>query len=133
MALEPLSHGYGQCAYHSVLVPRYRHRVFLDASLQKRCEGLLREKAIREGYQVFELQVAPDHVHLFLGIGPTRSVSEAIRLLKCNTARELFSEFPALKKNCRPGHFWSSGKFCRSIGNVTVEAIQHCTARSSHV
>ena len=91
MALEPLSHGYGQCAYHSVLVPRYRHRVFLDASLQKRCEGLLREKAIREGYQVFELQVAPNHVHLFLGICPTRSVSEAIRLLKCNTARELFS------------------------------------------
>ena len=91
MALERSSHGYGQCTYHIVLVPRYRHRVFLDARIKKRCEELLMEKAIREGFLIYGLQVAPDHVHLFLGIGPTRSVSEAIRLLKCNTARELFS------------------------------------------
>ena len=62
MALEPLSHGYGQCACHSVLVPRYRHRVFLDASLQKRCEELLRNDAAREGYQVFELQVTAETI-----------------------------------------------------------------------
>lgn len=70
MALEHHSHGYGQCAYHIVLVPRYRHRVFLDARIKKRCEELLRSEAAREGYRVHELQVAPDHVHLFLGIGP---------------------------------------------------------------
>ena len=46
MALEPSSHGYGQCAYHIVLVPRYRHRVFLDARIKKRCEELLRKKAL---------------------------------------------------------------------------------------
>jgi putative transposase len=95
MALVPSSHGYGQCAYHIVLVPHYRHHVFLDARIKKRCEELLRAKAAREGYQVYELQVAPDHMHLFLGIGPTCSVSEAIRLLKCNSARELFREYPS--------------------------------------
>jgi putative transposase len=91
------------------------------------------EKTIREGYQVFELQVAPDHVHLFLGIGPTCSVSEAIRLLKCNTARELFREYAELKKKFWSGHFWSDGKFYRPIGQVTAETIQHYIARSSHV
>ena len=133
MALQPSSHGYGQCAYHIVLVPRYRHRVFLDVRIKKRCEELLREKAAREGYKVYELQVASDHVHLFLGIGPTCSISEAIRVLKCNTARELFLEYPGLKKMFWSGHFWSDGKFYRSIGQVTAETIQHYIARSEHV
>ena len=129
MALERSSHGYGQCAYHIVLVPRYRHRIFLDHSLQKRCEELLREIAAIEGYKVYELQVAPDHVHIFLGLKPTHSVSLAIRELKCNSARMLLSEFPELKKNCWAGHLWSSGKFYRSIGQVTAETIQHYMPR----
>src|SRR5208283_4609115 len=59
---------------------------------------LLREKAAMEGYKIHELQLASDHVHLFLGIGPTQSISEAIRQLKCNSARMLFKEYPELKK-----------------------------------
>jgi len=132
MDLEHHRHGYGQCAYHIVLVPRYRHRIFLDYSLQKRCEELLREVSERNGFRVHELQVAPDHVHLFLGIGPSCSVSDAITILKCNSARALFREYPDLKKKFWAGHFWSSGKFYRSIGNVTAETIQHYIARSGH-
>ena len=132
MDLETSSHGYGQCAYHIVLVPRYRHNVFLDASLQKRCEELLKDIAAKEGYRVYELKVAEDHVHIFLGIKPSHSVSVAIRELKCNSARALFREYPELKKKFWTGHFWSDGKFYRSIGNVTAETIQHYIARSEH-
>jgi len=133
MALEPSSHGYGQCAYHIVLVPRYRHKIFMEASLQKRCEELLREIASNHGFRVFELQVASDHVHIFLGLKPTQSVSEAICLLKCNSARVLFEEFPELSKRFWSRHLWSDGKFYRSIGQVTAETIQHYIARSEHI
>jgi len=133
MDLELSSHGYGQCAYHIVLVPRYRHKIFLDTSLQKRCAELLLQTADNNGYRIHELQVASDHVHIFLGIGPSQTVSEAIRLLKCNTARTLFEEHPELRKMFWSGHLWSEGKFYRSIGQVTAETIQHYIARSSHV
>jgi len=63
----------------------------------------------------------------------TCTVSEAIRLLKCNSARELFREYPELKEKFRRGHFWSDGKFYRSIGQVTAETIQHYIARSVHI
>ena len=116
-----------------MLVPRYRHKISMEASLQKRCEGLLKEIAANHGFRVHELQVAPDHVHIFLGIKPTQSVSEAIRLLKCNSARVLFEEFPELSKRFWSGHLWSDGKFYRSIGQVTAETMQHHTARSSHI
>lgn len=133
MALEPSSHGYGQCAYHIVLVPRYRHKIFMDTKLQKRCEDLLKEIASNHGLRIFELQVASDHVHIFLALKPIQSVSEAICLLKCNSARMLFAEFPELKKQFWSGHLWSDGKFYRSIGQVTAETIQHYIARSAHV
>ena len=129
MALERSSHGYGQCAYHIVLVPRYRHRIFMEASLQKRCEELLREVSERNGFRLHELQVAPDHVHIFLGIGPSCSVSDVITMLKCNSARTLLREYPELKKRFWAGHLWSSGKFYRSIGQVTAETIQHYMPR----
>ena len=132
MDLEPSSHGYGQCAYHIVLVPRYRHKIFLDVRIQKRCVDLLRDIALRAGFKVYELQAAPDHMHIFLEIGPAHCISETIRLLKCNSARVLFREFPELKRLFWIGRFWSSGKFYRSIGQVTAETIQHYIARSKH-
>jgi len=116
-SMELSSHGYGQCAYHIVLVPRYRHKIFLDAKLQKRCEELLRDIAAREGYKVYALKVACDHVHIFLGLKPSHSVSVAMRELKCNSAGILFAKFPEPKKQFWRGHLWSDGKFYWSIGN----------------
>lgn len=132
MDLESSSHGYGQCAFHIVLVPRYRHKIFLDARIQKRCVELLKDVAGKAGFTVYELQAASDHVHIFLGTGPSHCVSEVIRLLKCNSARMLFKEFPELKRHFWSGHFWSSGKFYRSIGQVTAETIKHYIAKSKH-
>ena len=133
MDLKSSSHGYGQCAFHIVLVPRYRHKIFLDVELQKRCAELLMEVAAREHFRVYELQVAPDHVHIFLGLRPDQSISLAVRELKCNSARSLFREFPELRWKFWAGHLWSSGKFYRSIGQVTAETIQHYIARSRHI
>ena len=130
MELESFSHGYGQCAFHIVLVPKYRHKIFLDPGIKKRCEEVLKETATRINCRVYELQIASDHVHIFVELHPRCSISEAIRLLKCNSAKTLFQEYPKLKKRLWGGHLWSRGKFYRSIGQVTAETIQHYIARS---
>jgi putative transposase len=116
MDLKSFSHGYGQCAFHIVLVPKYRHRLFVDLGIKSCCEVALRETASRSGCQVYALQVGADHVHIFIGLHPACSVSELIRLLKCNSARRLFQEYPALKETLWCGSLWSRGKFYRSIG-----------------
>jgi len=97
MGLESFSHGYGQCAFHIVLVPKYRHRLFVDLAIKSCCEKALRETALRVGCEVYALQVGVDHVHIFVGVRPDCSVSELIRLLKCNSARRLFQECPELR------------------------------------
>lgn len=63
----------------------------------------------------------PDHVHLIAGIPPTMSVSDALRILKGGSAYELFRAKPNFRKRYPKGHFWSSGKFYRSIGDADLE------------
>jgi putative transposase len=132
MGLESFSHGYGQCAFHIVLVPKYRHSIFVDAGVKRCCEQVLREIANRVGCQVHALQVGSDHVHTFVGLHPDCAVSELIRLLKCNSARRLFEEYPELKSRLWRGHLWSRGKFYRSIGQVNAETIKRYIEQSKH-
>ena len=132
MDLESFSHGYGQCAFHIVLVPKYRRDIFLDAEIKRCCEEALRETAHRRGCQVHALQVGSDHVHIFVGLRPDCSVSELIRLFKCNSARRLFRAHPELKSRLWGGHMWSRGKFYRSIGQVNAETIKRYIEQSKH-
>jgi len=82
-----------------------QHKLLLNARLQKRWEELLLQMVDSNDCLVHELRLAPDHIHLFLGIGPGQSVSDANCLLKCNMARALFEEHPALRKR-----FWSGAR-----------------------
>ena len=69
-------------------------------------------------------------VHLFVEVPPTMSVSKALQLFKGISSYKLFRQHPWLRKHFRKGHFWSPGKFFRSVGNVTAETIQHYIAES---
>jgi putative transposase len=63
----------------------------------------------------------PDHIHVVVGIPPTMSVSDAFRLLKGCSSHELFKEKPNFRKRYPRGHFWSPGKFYRTVGDADLE------------
>ncbi len=91
--------------------------------------NLLLEQSIIRTAQLYRIaihsmHVAADHVHLFVSLPFSMSISEAFRLLKGRSAHELFAAFPSFKKIFRKGHFWSPGKFCRSVSNVKAETIK---------
>ena len=132
MDLKSFSYGYGQCVFHIVLVPKYRHGVFVDEAVKRCCEESLRKTAFRKRCQVHALQIGSDHVHIFVGMPPDCSVSELVRLFKCNSARRLFQEHPELKCKFWRGNLWSRGKFYRSIGQVNSETIKRYIEQSEH-
>jgi putative transposase len=51
-------------------------------------------------------------------------------LLKCNSDRLLFLEFPQLKLRLWGGHLWSEGYAVRTAGEVTSEKIEEYINRS---
>jgi REP-associated tyrosine transposase len=80
---------------------------------------------MEQGYKIHAMQIVEDHVHMFLEFHPSTSLSETIQYLKGGSSYRLFRLHPELKKQYWGGSLWSSGKFFRSVGNVTADTIKH--------
>ncbi len=124
MGLRSFSHAYGESNYHIVLVPKYRRDIIKNIHAARGCKLVFHEIAEQYGYKILALEVMENHVHLFLEIHPTHSLSRTFQLFKGISARMLFLRFPSLKKKLWGGHLWSRGKFFRSVGDVTSERIE---------
>ena len=97
--LEYHCHGVGQNIYHLVWKPKYAMDPFKFPIVREHCEQFLREIAHKHNMKIFELQVEPDHIHLFVGLLPTLSVSKALQLLKGGSAYKLFRQHPWLRRH----------------------------------
>lgn len=67
--------------YHIVLVPKYRYKIFYDRRVKKDCELILKNICMEQGYKIHALELAEDHVHLFLEFHPSTSLSKLERSL----------------------------------------------------
>ena len=79
--------------------------------------------------EIFEVNTDQDHIHLLVSIAPKMAVSEAVRILKSNTARLMTRKFPFLK-NVYHGEMsiWSIGYFASTVGaneRVIQQYIEH--------
>ena len=97
--------------------------MFMKEENKKLCEDILEEVAEKHKMKIEELSVMPDHIHVVIGIPSTMSVSKALHLLKGASSRELFKQKPNFRKRYPRGHFWSPGKFYRSIGDTDTETV----------
>jgi putative transposase len=123
--LKHLSHSVGQNAFHLVWRPKWNWDPFKFDPVRRLCEAAIRDAARRAGMQILSLEVMPDHVHCFVDLPSTLSVADALQRLKGYSAYLIFLNHPWLRRYFRTGHFWSPGKFFRSVGNVTMQAVQH--------
>jgi len=108
-----------------VLVPKYRYKIFYDKRVKKDCELILKNICMEQGYKIQAMELTEDHIHLFLEFHPSTSLSNVIQFLKGGSSYRLFKLHPELKKRYWGGNLWSSGKFFRSVGNVTADTIKH--------
>ena len=93
--------------------------------LRKRAKELIRAICEEYGFEVEELEVSMDHVHIMLSIPPSRAIGYAIRVIKSISARELFREFPELKRRLWSGQLWEDVYFARTVGSrMTSEVIK---------
>ena len=117
------SYSIGQNLYHLEWCPKYRYKMFMKEENKKLCEDILGEVAERHKIKIEELSVMSDHIHAVVGIPPTMSVSQTLHLLKVASSRELFKQKPNFRKRYPKGHFWSPGKFYRSVGDADTETV----------
>ena len=75
MSLRSFSHAYGESNYHIVLVPKYRRDIFKNIHVARCCRLIFQEIANQYGYKILSLEIMENHVHLFLEVHPTHSLS----------------------------------------------------------
>ena len=82
---------------HLVFIPKYRKRV-LRGAIAKRLKILFDQGCSINEWQIHELAVMEDHVHLLLQINPRDSVSKVVQILKGGTSRVIRQEYPELEE-----------------------------------
>ena len=117
------SHSVGQNLYHLEWCPKYRYSMFMKEENKKLYEDILIDVANCHNIVIVELSIMPDHIHLVVEIPPTMSVSKAFHLLKGASSHELFKRKPNFRRRYPRGHFWSPGKFYRSIGDADADTV----------
>jgi putative transposase len=125
MGLRRTSHAVYDTSYHLVWCPKYRKKVFGLSRIRERAEQIIREIGEDYGFEIEQMEVSRDHVHILLSFPPKHSIGEVVRIIKSISARELFREFPQIKKKLWSGELWGDGYFARTVGDrVTAEVIR---------
>lgn len=109
------------CQYHVIFCPKYRRPV-LEGKIAKRLKELILEKQKEYGYEVLDMEVMPDHVHLLLDVNPKIGIYRIVSKIKGYTSKVLREEFPKLKS--RLPCLWSGSRFISSVGAVTLEVVK---------
>ena len=131
-ALRRSSHAVYDLKYHFVWIPKYRKRILMP-EIADYAKLVFRKIAEEYDMVIDTVEVVEDHVHIFLEAPPRLSPSRIVQILKSMSARELFREFPRLRRQLWGGKLWSRGYFVRAVGDeVTGDVIRRYIQYHEH-
>ncbi len=109
---------------HLVWCPKYRRRVLLGKVAQ-RLKALFEQCCQINEWNIVELTIQKDHVHLLLQINPRNSVAEVMQRLKGGSSRVIRMEYPEIEEFLWGDSFWCDGYFAESVGSVHEKVIKN--------
>ena len=108
---------------HIVWIPKYRKRI-LQGALAERIRELFQECADVNRWNIEELNIQSDHVHLVVQFRPDVSISRMVQLFKGKSSRKVRIEFPELEEFYWGNSFWGDGFFAETTGKIDLEMIK---------
>jgi putative transposase len=109
------------CQYHVIFCPKYRRKI-LSGSIEARLRELILEKQIEYGYNILEMEIMPDHIHLLIDVNPKTGIYKTICKIKGHTSNILRSEFKQLRS--RLPTLWTRSKFISTVGSVSLDVVK---------
>ena len=106
--------------YHLIWCPKRRKKVLVK-DVAKDCQALVQEVCASQDWQILELAIMPDHIHLFIRVRPTDSASDVVGRIKGRTSHDLREKYPHLLK--LPS-LWTRSFFASTAGNISADTIQ---------
>lgn len=121
--LQYISHTAYDISYHFTFIPKYRRRK-LVGQIKEKLEGMIRFCAQVNEFEIMDLAIQPDHVHLLVSAKPTYSPSEIMQLIKGGTSKKLRELFPELEESVWSSAFWADGYFVGTVGIHNLNSVK---------
>ena len=115
MTLKRTYYNVYETHYHIVFPVKYR-KSLLHNDIPLALTKLAEEIALRYDIEFEKIGCDNDHIHILASFPPKYSGSEIVGMFKSITARELFKQFPLLKKDLWGGEFWNDGFYLATVG-----------------
>jgi putative transposase len=117
--------------YHIVWVTKYRYAKFFG-QVEKDAIVILKSIAVEYDWEIEEIDVSPDHVHLYLVGEPTDKPCDIVKRLKEESSKFLGRKYPYLRN--KKGAVWARGYFMTTVNDKTTsEQIKRYIRNQKHV
>lgn len=123
MEVKFASHCSYQIRYHQVFCVKYRKKLLKNESYRDFLKDSIRWICERYWFEVDAIWTDWDHVHLFVWASPKHSPSQVMQILKSITAREMFKQFPEIRKSLWWWQFRSDWWYIWTVWEGTNESI----------
>lgn len=123
---KDVTHGRGyvySLQYHIVWVTKYRKPIFVgdvEADVRKYLLETLKSLDMIP----LAMETMPDHIHLLVDCKPQLRLSDAVKILKGNTARWLFLAHPEIKQQLWGGHLWNPSYFVVTVSDRSLSQVK---------
>jgi putative transposase len=102
--------------YHIVFIPKYREPRLTGAT-KERLKTIFAEICDDKDLELVEVEIMPDHVHLFVGSPPRNEPSLLVNWLKGISARYYNQRYDDRIK-------WTRSYYVGTAGNVSKDAVE---------
>ncbi len=87
-------------------------------------EGEIRRFCEADTWEIGALHMQEDHVYLFLNAPPAIAPSLIAHTLKGITARQVFKQYPDVKKHLWGGSFWARSYSIGTVDDMTEKTVK---------
>jgi len=125
------AHSVSSCKYHFVWCPKHRHPVL--NVVEEDVRELFRETADHFGHEILALEIADDHVHLFVQTDPKHSPANIARQFKSYSGKHFLEQYPEIRESYFwGGGFWKVGYYVGTTGAVSEEVVERYIEETEH-
>lgn len=109
------------CKYHVIWCPKYRRKVLANG-VDKRLKELIQSISKEYSFEVLEIEIMPDHVHLLVDVDPQFGINKVVKTIKGKTSKILRDEFPYLKTKLPT--LWTNSYFVTTVGSARLDVVK---------
>lgn len=91
---------------------------------------LVRNTCDERDYELVDVLVGPDHVHVLFGLRPAQSVASAVREMKGRTSMALMTQYPELRVWLRGNLVWDERYAVETVSTLRIEALRERLAHT---